>query len=136
MHVLMLKEVIACCRRRQTEGDCPTGPAFSVEQLEDAVVQLADRLHEAEGRLLAAAPSAVAELGVTGSHRRKLTTDKHPDDCKCAWCIDFVDEEVAQPIPKDVLTKSALAILLSQCPSVLDGWPLARWLSKELERSK
>lgn len=44
MHELMLKEVIKTCRQREREGDCPTVKAFSVEILEGAVIQLADRL--------------------------------------------------------------------------------------------
>lgn len=40
MHPLMLKAVIECCQQRIREGDCPTVPAFPVEQLEEAVVQL------------------------------------------------------------------------------------------------
>ena len=44
MHEALLKEVVKRCRQRQAEGDCPTVPAFSVEWLEDAVCQLADRL--------------------------------------------------------------------------------------------
>lgn len=45
MHPLMLKEVIEVCKQRSREGDCPTVKPFSVEQLEDAVVQLA---HESD----------------------------------------------------------------------------------------
>lgn len=41
MHELMLREVVKRCRQRESEGDRPTEPAFSVEQLEDAVNQLA-----------------------------------------------------------------------------------------------
>jgi uncharacterized protein (UPF0548 family) len=44
MHDAMLKEVVKVCRQRQRDGDCPSVKAFGVETLEDAVVQLADRL--------------------------------------------------------------------------------------------
>lgn len=44
MNQLMLEAIIARCRLRQAEGDHPTRPALSVEQLEDAVIQLADSL--------------------------------------------------------------------------------------------
>lgn len=43
MHPLMLQKVIEACRARIAEGDYPTTPAFTVEQLEDAVVELATR---------------------------------------------------------------------------------------------
>ena len=60
MHELMLKEVVACCRQRLSEGDCPTRPAFSVEQLEDAVVQLADACQKA-GALLTRGAELLAQ---------------------------------------------------------------------------
>lgn len=41
MHELMLKEVVRRCRQRIHEGDHPTAKSFSVEQLEDAVCELA-----------------------------------------------------------------------------------------------
>jgi hypothetical protein len=41
MHPAMLKEVIAVCRQRSDEGDCPTVDPFTVEQLEGAVIALA-----------------------------------------------------------------------------------------------
>ena len=41
MHSKMLDEVVALCRRRQAQGDCPTDAPMSVEVLEDAIVQLA-----------------------------------------------------------------------------------------------
>ena len=44
MHKLMLDEVVKRCRQRQSEGDCPTVEPFTVEQLEDAVVELASML--------------------------------------------------------------------------------------------
>jgi len=44
MHELILREVVATCRQRQREGDCPSIPPFPVEVLEDAVVQLHTRL--------------------------------------------------------------------------------------------
>lgn len=36
----MLQKVIDACHRRIMEGDCPTEPSFTREQLEDAVAQL------------------------------------------------------------------------------------------------
>lgn len=44
MHEAALQEVIRICRQREREGDCPTVKAFPVETLENAVIQLADRL--------------------------------------------------------------------------------------------
>lgn len=44
MHTKMLDEVIKVCLQRQREGDRPTINNFSVEILEDAVVELATRL--------------------------------------------------------------------------------------------
>lgn len=44
MHDLMLQEVIKTCRQRDREGDCSITKAFSVEVLEQAVVQLAGRV--------------------------------------------------------------------------------------------
>ena len=41
MHTQLLELVIERCRERQREGDKPTKPPYSVEQLEDAVTQLA-----------------------------------------------------------------------------------------------
>lgn len=43
MHEMMLNSVIERCLNRQQQGDCPSDPPFSVEQLEDAVVILAGR---------------------------------------------------------------------------------------------
>ena len=40
MHILMLEAIVTRCQQRIREGDCPTVPPFSVEQLEEAVVQL------------------------------------------------------------------------------------------------
>lgn len=44
MHNLMLGRIIERARQRQAEGDYPTRSAFTTEQLEDAVVQLADQV--------------------------------------------------------------------------------------------
>lgn len=41
MHPLMLQKIVKSCRARIAEGDCPTTPAFTVEQLEEAVAELA-----------------------------------------------------------------------------------------------
>lgn len=40
MHPLLLEEIVALCKRRQSQGDCPLEPPASVETLEDAIVQL------------------------------------------------------------------------------------------------
>jgi hypothetical protein len=40
MHALMLAQLIANCHKRIMEGDYPTTPPFSTEQLEDAVAEL------------------------------------------------------------------------------------------------
>lgn len=47
MHTLMLKEVIAIFQQREREGDHPTVKPFTVEQLEGAVVQLAQERDDA-----------------------------------------------------------------------------------------
>jgi len=44
MHKQLLIRVIANCRRRIQEGDCPTVEPIGVETLENAVVELADRV--------------------------------------------------------------------------------------------
>lgn len=41
MHPLMVKEIVARCLQREVEGDNPTVPPFTVEQLENCVIQLA-----------------------------------------------------------------------------------------------
>lgn len=55
MHPAMLDVVIRRCRERYAAGDCPCDPPFSVEQLEDAVIELADTLAREKGRLPALA---------------------------------------------------------------------------------
>lgn len=45
MHILLVAEIVKSVRRRQAQGDCPTEQPFSLEQLEDALVSLAD-MHE------------------------------------------------------------------------------------------
>ena len=42
MHPLMLEEIVNVSRKRIAEGDSPTVKSFSIEQLEEAVVELAD----------------------------------------------------------------------------------------------
>jgi len=44
MHESMLQLVIARCKQRIKQGDCPTVNAFTTEQLEEAVVELSRRL--------------------------------------------------------------------------------------------
>ena len=58
MHPQMLSKIVETCRQRQNEGDHPTVTAFTVEQLEDAVVALSDNI----GRLLP--PDEECEAGV------------------------------------------------------------------------
>ena len=41
MHKKMLDEIIARCRQRLEEGDCPTVNSFNVELLEGAIIELA-----------------------------------------------------------------------------------------------
>lgn len=49
MHPMMLNAIVERCRQRQAQGDCPDEPAFSTEQLEDAVIELAaGRFDDAE----------------------------------------------------------------------------------------
>lgn len=40
----MLGAIVDHCRKRIAQGDCPTGAAFTVEQLEEAIVQLSDNI--------------------------------------------------------------------------------------------
>lgn len=44
MHLLAVKKLVESVRRRERQGDCPTEPVLSVENLEDLVVTLADQL--------------------------------------------------------------------------------------------
>lgn len=70
----MLIEIIERCRQRQAEGDRPTVKAFSVEQLEDAVIELADKLIEYEG----------PPLGVCQNCGKKISKQCN----QCATCAD------------------------------------------------
>lgn len=48
MHKLMLLEVIGYCRRQEQAGDCPIPREFSMEQLEQAILALADHIKRIE----------------------------------------------------------------------------------------
>lgn len=73
MHPLMLGKVITCCKQRIADGDCPTVKAFSVEQLEDAVVQLERELAAAreEVRVLREANDTFARHAIAETAARK-----------------------------------------------------------------
>ena len=60
MHELMLREIVKRCRQREAEGDCPTEAAFSVEQLEDAVIELASRVETVLARSLSILDSEIS----------------------------------------------------------------------------
>lgn len=47
MHVLAVAAIVMSVRRRQAQGDCPTELPFSHEQLENALVSLADMYERA-----------------------------------------------------------------------------------------
>jgi hypothetical protein len=44
MYKLLTNAIVERVRARQTEGDCPTQPAYPAETLENALLDLADRL--------------------------------------------------------------------------------------------
>jgi len=44
MYRKLTDTIVSRVRARQSEGDCPTQPAYSVETLENALVDLADRM--------------------------------------------------------------------------------------------
>lgn len=48
MHKMILDETIAKVRQRESEGDCPVTPAYSIEHLENALLTLAGKV-EASG---------------------------------------------------------------------------------------
>lgn len=55
MNKLILEAVVARCRQRIADGDCPTVPATGLETLENAVADLADdvqQLRSERSRLL------------------------------------------------------------------------------------
>jgi len=54
MHSLAVKAIVASVKLRQTQGDCPTEPPFTREQLEDTLVSLAGMYEKTGGQLLAA----------------------------------------------------------------------------------
>lgn len=60
MHKQLLLKVVGNCRRRSAEGDCPTVEPFSVETLENAVIDLADRVMALERELTATRAEAEA----------------------------------------------------------------------------
>lgn len=82
MHKLAVAEMIKSVRRRMAQGDRPTEPPFGREQLEDALVTLAD-MHElaAPGQLLGLLLPDGASL------RERISSD--PD----------VDTEAGLPMP-------------------------------------
>ncbi len=52
MHMLAVAEMVKSVRRRMVQGDCPTEAPFGREQLENALVTLADMYERvAPGRL-------------------------------------------------------------------------------------
>ena len=78
MHKKMLDEIIARCRQRLEEGDCPTVNSFNVELLEGAIIELARRPQAASvavvplNDLLSAKDLAIASLGKLQNEFEKL----------------------------------------------------------------
>jgi hypothetical protein len=87
MHELVLGLIIKCCRQRQAEGDCPTVTAFPVEQLEDAVVQLADKLEKIQP-LLPGARAAIEEdlAGTPATRSAYVGSFAETGLGICRWC--------------------------------------------------
>ena len=77
MHPLMVKEIVARCRQRQSEGDCPTVPPFSREQLEDCIVQMASDtgLRHARDALTKLLDFAIDYDQTPGEAREELEAD-------------------------------------------------------------
>ncbi len=70
MHQLAVAEMIKSVRRRMGQGDCPTEAPFGREQLEDALVTLADMYERvAPGRL----------QGLPGPDLMRRRTEADPD---------------------------------------------------------
>lgn len=66
MHPALVRTIVDTCEKRYAGGDCPTVPAPSVENLEDAVLSL----HGTNGLVLDALRDVVdAQLGPQGSNR-------------------------------------------------------------------
>jgi hypothetical protein len=70
MHELMLFEVVKHCQEREAAGDGPSYPAYSAEQLERAVLQLAAQVNDYRAKLLDEQTHLLAD-----EERRKLTGD-------------------------------------------------------------
>ena len=69
MHKALLREVVRVCQQRQAEGDCPTVDPFSVETLEDAVLQL-EKWNKELGEMLMATNPKKAEAASEKENER------------------------------------------------------------------
>lgn len=45
MHQALVREIVKTCRKRASEGDCPSVSATNGEMLEGAVIELADAIN-------------------------------------------------------------------------------------------
>jgi hypothetical protein len=89
--MLVVTEIIKSIRRRQDQGDCPTEPPVGREQLENALISLADEFeavkveNEARKMLTKEKLESCAELsGMVADLKRQL---------------DKADTEVGFPLP-------------------------------------
>ena len=78
MHPVLADKIVESVRLRHSQGDCPTEPAQSVEMLEGAVLELADR----PARTLRTLASALKQFApdITAQIVERWQTHKRDED--------------------------------------------------------
>jgi hypothetical protein len=74
MHPLAAGAIVGTVIKRIAEGDCPTTPAFDVETLESALVEV-NRMFQAEQKIRDQLQAAVTELIPLAQHQEYAEGD-------------------------------------------------------------